>query len=80
MYNNNNVSSNILPVYGARNNLCDERQKERIVYIDRNKNSSFKEDRRSMLEYIQQRNYLSRLLNTKQKLIGQMECEVVLCR
>ena len=78
--NNNNISSNILPLHSVRNSICDERQKERIVYIDRRNNTSFEEDRKNISEYIRQRNYLSRLLNTKQKLIGQMECEVVLCR
>ena len=34
-------------------------------------------DRLDVSEYIRQRNNVSRLLNQKQKLIGQMECEVM---
>ena len=34
---------------------------------------------RELMEYIRQRNNISRLLNLKQQKIGQMECEVSYC-
>ena len=54
-----------------------------IVYISRKLTSSsaslkiaLESKNREIIEYVRQRNNISRLLNLKQQLIGQMECEV----
>ena len=49
---------------------------EHRIYSAGNQRLIFESRNQELMEYIAQRNNISRLLNLKQQMVGQMECEV----
>ena len=55
---------------------------ERRIYSAESHSLIFERRNQELMEYIRQRNNISRLLNLKQQMVGQMKCEVefiILC-
>ena len=49
---------------------------EHRIYSAESQSLIFEGRKQELMEYIRQRNNISRLLNLKQQIVGQMECEV----
>ena len=49
---------------------------ERRIYSAESQRLILESRNQELMEYIRQRNNISRLLNLKQQMVGQMECEV----